>query len=221
MSAHAQPEIDQQALLQRARGGDPEAFYELVKPCERGVYAIAFSILENQSDAEDASQEAVLKAFKSIASFRGEAKFSTWLIQITINEARMKLRKQRRHLYQSLDEALSTQDGDPLPRELSDWREIPSSALEHRELREMLVRAMNSLPEIYRSVFILRDVQKLDIRETAKSLGITEASVKTRLLRARLQMREALAPGLGSAWTQPHQDIKVNSARRARQSLVQ
>lgn len=215
MSTHPQSEKNQEALLELARRGDADAFYGLVKPCERAVYTAAFSILGNPADAEDAAQDAVLKAFKNISYFRGDAKFSTWLVQITINEARMKLRKDHRHLYESLDEPLQTNEGDYMPRDFADWREIPSTSLECREVREALVKAMAALPEKYRAVFILRDVQKLDIRETARLLGITEGNVKTRLLRARLQMRDALAPGWGGGWKPANQ-----RARASRQSIA-
>src|SRR5215470_2852031 len=114
----------------------------------------------------------------------------------------MRLRKDHRHLYESLDKPHPTDEGDYIPRDFADWREIPSSTLERRELGEALLKAIAALPAKYRSVFILRDVQNLDIRETAKLLGITESNVKTRLLRARLQMRDALAPGLGGEWNQ-------------------
>jgi len=202
MFNHAQSEETQHAVVERARYGDADAFYELVKPCERSIFTAAWSILGNPADAEETAQEAVLKAFRNISCFRGEAKFSTWLVQITINEAKMKLRKERRHLYDSLDKPHQTEEGDYIPRDFADWREIPSSALERSELRDALLKAIAALPVKYRSVFILRDVQNLDIRETAKLLGITETNVKTRLLRARLQMRDALAPGLGGGWTQ-------------------
>jgi RNA polymerase sigma-70 factor (ECF subfamily) len=210
MLVPAQSENQKEAILEQARCGDAEAFYELVKPCERGIYTAALSILGNQADAEETVQDAVLKAFKNISCFRGEAKFSTWLIQITINEARMRLRKEHRHLYESLDEPLHSEEGDYIPRDFADWREIPSTALERRELRQVLAKAISALPAKYRSVFILRDVQKLDIRETAKLLGITEANVKTRLLRARLQMRDALAPGFGGGWKQGGQRLRVS-----------
>ncbi|HEX7286132.1 MAG TPA: sigma-70 family RNA polymerase sigma factor [Candidatus Angelobacter sp.] len=216
MLVSAQSENQKETTLEQARCGDAEAFYELVKPCERGIYMAALSILGNPADAEDAAQDAVLKAFKSISFFRGEAKFSTWLIQITINEARMRLRKEHRHLYESLDEPLHTNEGDYMPKDFADWREIPSTALERREIRRALAKAISALPAEYRSVFILRDVQKLDIRETAKLLGITEANVKTRLLRARLQMRDALAPGWGGEW-----NLSNPRARSPRQSKTQ
>lgn len=146
----------------------------------------------NEADAEEVAQEAVLKAFRALPRFRREAKFSTWLVQIVLNEAKMKLHKDRRHLYDSLDEGTQTEDGDYVPRDFADWREIPSDALENRELRQALTTALASLPAKYRSVLVLRDVQQLSIRETADTLGISEANVKTRLCRARLQMRDAL-----------------------------
>jgi RNA polymerase sigma-70 factor (ECF subfamily) len=197
-------------LLERVRNGEPEAFYELVRPHERGIYLAARSILNNDADAEEVVQEAILKAFKAIARFRQEAKFSTWIIQITINEARMKLRKDRRHLYDSLDEPRRGEDeGDYVPRDFADWREIPSEALETARLRQALKRALESLSPKYRQVLVLRDIEHLNIAETAKLLGITEASVKTRLLRARLMMRDALAPGFDGAWRKGQEYEKV------------
>jgi len=201
MSAARSPiEADESALIRRVCNGDKEAFYDLVKPYERSIYTAAMSVVGNPADAEEVAQEAVLKAFEHLSSFRAESKFSTWVIQITINEARMKLRKARRHLYDSIDEPQSDEEGDCIPRDFADWREIPSEALEGRELREALQRALDSLAPKYREVLILRDVQHYSIEETAKMLGITEASVKTRLLRARLQMRDALAPGIDGSW---------------------
>ena len=187
-------------LLERARQGDKEAFYNLVCPCERAVYTAAVSILNNSADAEEVAQEAVLKAFTNLAGFRGEAKFSTWLIQITINESRLKLRKDRRHLYESVDEQRADDEGEYSPKDFADWREVPSEALQRRELREALKQAIAHLPSMYREVLILRDVQQRSIQETAQILGLTEGSVKTRLLRARLQMRDALAPGIDGTW---------------------
>ena len=199
-TAKLQPEMEA-ALIERVRKGEHEAFYELVRPHERGIYLAALSVLNNDADAEEAVQEAILKAFKGIARFRGEAKFGTWLVQITINEARMKVRKDRRHLYESLEEPFRGEDeGDYVPRDFADWREIPSEALETARLRKALQRGLESLSPKYRQVLVLRDVEHLNIAETAKLLGITEAAVKTRLLRARLIMRDALAPGFDGAW---------------------
>lgn len=187
-------------LIRRVGAGDKDAFYELVRPYERAVYTSAMSILNNQADSEEVAQEAVLKAFSNLPRFRGESKFSTWLIQITINEARLKLRKDRRHLYESVDEPQSDDEGDYFPKDYADWREIPSETLQRKELRDALKRAMAALPQKYREVLVLRDIQHLSIEEAAQALGISPGNVKTRLLRARLQMRDALAPGFDGSW---------------------
>jgi RNA polymerase sigma-70 factor, ECF subfamily len=187
-------------LRQRVLRGETDLFYELIRPYERGVFFAAASILGNDADAEDVAQEAMLKAFKNLARFRQESKFSTWLIQIAINEAKMKLRKDRRHLYQSLDNGQQTDEGAYIPTDFADWREIPSDSLEQSELREALKKALKSLPEKYRTVLILRDVQQMSIGETAQILGISEENVKTRTSRARLQMRDLLAPGWEGSW---------------------
>jgi RNA polymerase sigma-70 factor (ECF subfamily) len=201
----------EQDLIRRVKDGDSDAFYQLVHPFERAVFLAALGILRNEADAEEVAQEAILKAFKSLARFRQEAKFSTWLIQITINEARMKLRKDRRHLYESLEEGQATDEGDYIPRDFADWKEIPSEALEQKQLREALTKALNSLDEKYRTVLLLRDVQQFSITETAQALGISEANVKTRLSRARLQMRDALAPGFDGTWTRGRGYEKVRA----------
>jgi RNA polymerase sigma-70 factor (ECF subfamily) len=180
--------------------GETDLFYELIRPYERGVFFSAVSILGNDADAEDAAQEAALKAYKNLARFRRESKFSTWLIQIAINEAKMRLRKDRRHLYESLDDRQQTDEGDYIPTDFADWREIPSEALEQSQLREALNQALSALPEKYRTVMILRDVQQMSIAETAKALGISEENVKTRTSRARLQMRDSLALEWAGKW---------------------
>ena len=189
------------ALIERVCQGDTEAFYSLIHPYERAIYTAAMSILNNPQDAEDVAQEAVLKAFSNLTQFRGEAKFSTWLIQITINEARLKLRKDRRHLYESVDEQGADENGEYCPRDFADWREIPSDELQRKELRNALNRAITGLPLKYSTVLLLRDFHRLTIEETAHILGITEGNVKTRLLRARLQVRDALAPGIDGNWS--------------------
>jgi RNA polymerase sigma-70 factor (ECF subfamily) len=188
-------------LVERVLSGDHAAFYILLKPYERMVYLSALSILNNEADAEEVAQEAVLKAFKNLSQFRRESKFSTWLVQITINEARMRVRKYRAGLYESIDEGAQTEEGDYLPKDYADWREIPSEALARRELRDALARALKQLPPKYREILMLRDVENLSTAEAAQILGISEASAKTRLSRARLMMRDALAPGIDGAWT--------------------
>jgi RNA polymerase sigma-70 factor, ECF subfamily len=192
-----QGNVFEQSLIRRVQAGEAEAFYELVRPYERAVFLAAVAIVKNEADAEEVAQEAMLKAFKALGRFRQESKFSTWLIQIAINEAKMKLRKDRRHLYESIEQGQQSDDGEYIPRDFTDWREIPSQALERRELRDALTKALESLPEKYRTILVLRDVNHLSITETAQVLGLSEANVKTRLSRARLQMRDALAGGFG------------------------
>jgi RNA polymerase sigma-70 factor, ECF subfamily len=189
----------EQQLIERIRGGEREAFYELIRPYERRVYAAAFAILQNEADADDAAQEALLKAFKHIRQFRAEARFSTWLIQITVNEARMRRRKEHAEIMEPI--AAKDEEGEYTPRDFADWREIPSEALERKEVREKLAEALGSLAQIYREVFVLRDMERWSVQETAEVLGISRASVKTRLLRARLMLRDLLAPGLGGPWS--------------------
>ncbi|HEX8878948.1 MAG TPA: sigma-70 family RNA polymerase sigma factor [Candidatus Acidoferrum sp.] len=210
-SAHTPlPEIDskvarERELIERVLAGEKDLFYELIRPYERGVFLAAASILRNDADAEDAAQEAFLKAYRNLARFRQESKFSTWLIQIAINDARMRLRKDRRHLYEAIDAGEETSEDGYIPTDFADWREIPSEALEQSELREALKKALNSLPAKYRTVLILRDVQQMSIAETAKALGISKENVKTRTSRARLQMRDRLALGWSGAWAQKAQ----------------
>jgi RNA polymerase sigma-70 factor (ECF subfamily) len=186
-------------LIRRIRSGERELFYQLVQPYERSVYFAAFSILQNEADAEEVSQETMLKALRAIDGFRGDSKFSTWLVAISVNEARMRQRKARQAAFDSIDAKEQNEDGEYAPRLLTDWREIPSEALERKELREEIVRALASIPADFREVCVLRDIRHLSTTETAQILGISEALVKTRLLRARLRLRDWLAPKIGSA----------------------
>ena len=191
---------DEAQLIERVRDGEHELFYELIRPYERRVYAATFSILRNPANAEDAAQEAFLKALKHIRQFRSEAKFSTWLIQIAVNEARMRRRKENADRTEPIANEAAEEE-NYTPRDFADWREIPSEVLERKEVREKLTGALASLWQIYREVFVLRDIEQLSIEETSKALGISTASVKTRLLRARLMLRDLLAPGLGGGWS--------------------
>lgn len=197
-------------LIKRVCGGEREAFYELIRPYERMIYATAISISKNPADAEEIAQEAVLKAFSNLASFRGEAKFSTWLVQITYNEAKMRLRKAHSHLYESIDDQQQSEEGDFWPRDYADWRPISSELLEQNEVRQAVQNALNSLRPIHREVLVLRDVQQLTIKETSTILGIPETSVKTRLHRARLLLRDILAPGFDGYWVkgQPYRKVR-------------
>ena len=189
----------EQDLLRRVQSGEKQYFYELVKPYERRVYTAAFAILRNEADAEDAVQEAMLKALTHIHQFRAEARFSTWLTQITVNEALMRRRRAHSEIMEPIGER-QDEEGNYTPRDFADWREIPSEALERKEIRQKLTDAVAALAQKYREVFVLRDVQHLSIEETAEALGISRASVKTRLLRARLMLRDLLAPGRNGSW---------------------
>ena len=189
----------EQDLIARVQHGQNDLFYELVRPYERRVFAAALAILRNESDAEDVAQEAMLKALANIRQFRAEAKFSTWLIQITVNEALMRRRRERGGMMEPIDDRRDD-DGEYTPRDFADWREIPSEALERKEVRQKLAQALASLDRKYREVFVLRDMEQLNIQETAEALGISVASVKTRLLRARLMLRDLLAAGWEQGW---------------------
>jgi RNA polymerase sigma-70 factor, ECF subfamily len=183
-------------MISRILAGERDLFYDLIKPCERAVFLTAYSVLKSEADAEEVAQEAALKAYKALGSFRGEAKFSTWLVKITLNEARMKLRRSRSEPEVSLEDFVDNGDSDYTPAVLTDWREIPSESLERKELRETLRRAVNGLPEKYREVLILRDCRDMSIEETAQLLSISIGMVKTRLFRARLMMQKIVAPEL-------------------------
>jgi RNA polymerase sigma-70 factor, ECF subfamily len=189
----------EQALIAQVQRGQNELFYELVRPYERRVYAAALAILRNESDAEDVAQDAMLKALAHIGQFRAEARFSTWLIQITVNEALMRRRRERTAMTEAIDDRRDD-EGEYTPRDFADWREIPSEALERKEVRQKLAEALASLDRKYREVFVLRDMEQLNIQETAEALGISVASVKTRLLRARLMLRDLLAGGWNEGW---------------------
>ncbi len=189
----------EQDLIARVQRGEHELFYELVRPYERRVYAAALAILRNESDAEDVAQEAMLKALAHIRQFRAEARFSTWLIQITVNEALMRRRRERKGMVEGIDDHRDD-EGEYTPRDFADWREIPSEALERKEVRLKLAEALASLDRKYREVFVLRDMEQLNIQETAEALGISVAAVKTRLLRARLMLRDLLAGGWEQGW---------------------
>ena len=188
-------ENNEMGLVHQACRGDREAYWRLVQPHLRAVLSIARTILMNSAEAEEVAQEAVLRARSNIQGFRGQVKFSTWLIQITINEARNRLRQDRRQeLSQELDERQTDNGNAYVPKDFTEWREIPSAALERKGVRDALQQALAALPQDRREVFTLRDVANLSIDEIAQVLGLTVRNVKTRLLAARLQMRDAVAP---------------------------
>ncbi len=191
------PVIDETRMIASILAGNTEQYHVLIRPYERSVYKMALSFMKNEADAEDVAQEAFLKAFRHLARFRGQAKFSTWLISITLNEARGRLRHQSQMRLESLD-ATPEEGGHVAPAMLRDWREVPSEALERKEIREMLRAAVENLSPIYREVLVLRDVEEFSIDETAKALELTTAAVKVRLHRARIMLQKTLAPQLKS-----------------------
>ena len=184
------------ALIAKVLSGQREAFMALVRPYQRTVYATALSLLGNNEDAEDIVQNALLKALSRLSQFRRESMFGTWLVQITINEVRMRRRRDRRLEMVSLG-FTPEDEKNYVPKDFQDWREIPSEALERTEIREMLLKALGSIAQHYREAFVLRDIQELSIAQTATILGISRGAVKTRLHRARLMLRDILAPGFG------------------------
>jgi RNA polymerase sigma-70 factor (ECF subfamily) len=175
--------------------GEIQVYHELIRPYERSVYVMALSYMKNKADAEDVAQEAFVRAFRKLSTFRAESKFSTWLISITINEARTRLRRQALVRMEPLDQ-LPDEDKCISPALLRDWREIPSETVEREEVRNLIQRAVEQLPDIYRQVFLLRDVEELTISETAEALNISIPSVKVRLHRARIMLQKQLAPQL-------------------------
>ena len=178
-------------LVDRARNGDAAAFTELVNRYERNIYRLARHITQNDEDAEDVLQEAFLKAFANLKQFQGQSKFYTWLVRIAVNESLMKLRRRKADKIVSLDERLETED-DSVPREIADWSENPEQQYSRSEMQGFLTRAIDSLSPGFRTVFLLRDVEELSTEETASALNLSIPAVKSRLLRARLQLREKL-----------------------------
>jgi RNA polymerase sigma-70 factor (ECF subfamily) len=176
--------------------GETHLYHDLIRPYERSVFFMALSMMKNEADAEDVAQETFLKAFRKLSDFRAEAKFSTWLISIALNEARGRLRRTAIVRMESLEQ--SVEEGSVSPALLRDWREVPSEALERAEVRDLLQRAIGKLPDAFREVFLLRDVEGLDGAATAAALGISVANVKVRLHRARTLLQKSIAPQLKS-----------------------
>jgi len=188
--------ISEAELIARMVAGERDLFHELIRPYERMVYLTVFSIVRNETEAEDGAQEAVINAYRHLSSFRAEAKFSTWLTTIAINEGRKRLRKAKGAAEDSIEAETDEKEGDYTPAPLTDWREIPLEVLERKELREALRKAVAELPAIYRQVFTLRDLEELNIEETAQALGVNPGTVKVRLHRARIILQKKLVPFL-------------------------
>ncbi len=182
-------------LIARILQGETYLFHDLIRPCERAAYLTALSLVKNEADAEDVAQEAIIKAYRALASFRGAAKFSTWLLSIVLNEARGRLRRTNRLAVESLD-SRGEDEQDLTPFVIADWREIPSEVLERRELAKRIEDAIQNLAPTYREVFLLRDKEELSIEEIAQIAGVSPGLVKVRLFRARMVLQRQLAPYL-------------------------
>ena len=183
--------FDETALVDRAKAGDGAAFSELVKQYDRRVFRMAKQITQNEEDAEDVLQETFLKAYSHLDDFQGNSRFYTWLVRIAVNEALMKLRRRRSDKTVPLDEPIDTGE-DEMVREVAVWDENPEQKYSREELAQILDQAVQSLKPAYRTVFVLRDIEELSIEETAEALNLSISAVKSRLLRARLQLREKL-----------------------------
>jgi len=187
----SQAGFDEAPFVAQARKGDDRAFAELVKRYEAKIFRLAQHITQNREDAEDVLQETFLRAYEHLDQFQGNSKFYTWIVRIAVNQALMKLRRRRTDKSVSLDETIDTGE-DTVTREIAAWDEDPEQRFSREELGEILDSAIQTLAPTYRSVFLLRDVDDLSTEETAEALGLSVPAVKSRLLRARLQLREKL-----------------------------
>jgi RNA polymerase sigma-70 factor (ECF subfamily) len=183
---------DEGALVTAAKAGDLSAFDELVNRYERRIFRLTMNITQNREDAEDAAQDAFLKAYQHLEGFQGGSRFYTWLVRIAVNEALMRLRRRKPNVV-SLDEPAET-DEDLIPRQVEDWSPTPEQRYARTELNSILSTSIGALDPIFRTVFLLRDVEGLSTEETAEALGVSTPAVKSRLLRARLKLRDKLDP---------------------------
>ncbi len=189
--ASAVAKDDEGFLVAAAKAGDVAAFEELVSRYERKIFRLAQNLTQNREDAEDVMQDAFLKSFKHLGEFQGDSRFYTWLVRIAVNEALMKLRKRRPNQV-SLDAPVESED-NLLPREIEDWGPSPEKRYVQTELQEILSRVIGQLDPAFRIVFVLRDIEELSTEETAQLLGLSVPAVKSRLLRARLKLRQKLS----------------------------
>jgi RNA polymerase sigma-70 factor (ECF subfamily) len=191
MAVTSQPTLDEAALVEQSRQGDTEAYGQLVRRYQNKIFRLAQHITQNREDAEDVLQETFLKAYEHLDQFQGNSKFYTWVVRIAVNQALMKLRRRKNDKSVSLDETIDTGE-DTIVREIAAWDEDPEQRLSREEIGGILDTAVQSLEAPYRSVFVLRDIEELSTEETAEALGLSVPAVKSRLLRARLQLREKL-----------------------------
>ncbi|HTM48536.1 MAG TPA: sigma-70 family RNA polymerase sigma factor [Bryobacteraceae bacterium] len=183
--------FDEASLVAQARSGDTGAFNELTERYQRNIFRLAQNITQNREDAEDVLQETFLKAYEHLPDFHGDSKFYTWVVRIAVNEALMKLRKRKWDKTVWLDEPVQTGE-DTVAREIAVWEDNPEQRYSKEELHEILDKAVNGLAPPYRTVFVLRDMEGLSTEETAEALELSVPAVKSRLLRARLQLRDKL-----------------------------
>lgn len=181
---------DEPILVAAAKAGDESAFETLVGRYERKIFRLTQNITQNREDAEDAMQEAFLKAYEHLGDFEGNSRFYTWLVRIAVNQALMKLRRRRNNVV-SLDEEIDTGE-DMMPRDVEDWGPSPMDRYEQTELSGILNQVIGELDPPFRIVFQLRDIEQLSTEETAEALGLSVPAVKSRLLRARLKLRQRL-----------------------------
>jgi RNA polymerase sigma-70 factor, ECF subfamily len=191
MAVTSQAGIDESVLLAQSREGDTHAFAELGRRYEGKIFRLAQHITQNREDAEDVLQETFMKAYEHLDQFKGDSKFYTWIVRIAVNQALMKLRRRKTDRSVSLDEQIDTGE-DTVVREIAAWGENPEEHFSREELGKVLDTAIQSLEPPYRSVFVLRDIEDMSTEETAEALGLSIPAVKSRLLRARLQLREKL-----------------------------
>jgi RNA polymerase sigma-70 factor, ECF subfamily len=183
-------DADEQKLITDAQNGSAPAFEQLVERYERKVFRLAQTITRNHEDAEDVVQNAFVQAYKHLSRFRGDSRFYTWLVRITVNEGLMKVRR-RRPSEVSIDDSIDTEEST-LPRQLEDWSPTPEQRYSELELRSILTTTIGKLAPAYRIVFQLRDVEGLSTEETAQLLELSMPAVKTRLRRARMTLRNSL-----------------------------
>jgi RNA polymerase sigma-70 factor, ECF subfamily len=186
----------EQECIRRILAGEKQLFHDLIRPCERAIYVMLVGMLGSEAEAEDAAQETAIKAYLHLKDFRGDARFRTWVLSIARNERLGRLRRMGSRKEESLDEEAEDRSGDFTPAILTSWSEVPLEALEREELAGLLREAIRGLPEIYRNVVILRDIEEMEGREAAAVLGISEGAMKVRLHRARALLQKALAPRL-------------------------
>ena len=197
MTKAPDPEFEADCI-RRILAGEKQLFHQLIKPCEHAIFFLLLSILHNEADAEDAAQETFIKAYRNLHLFRGDSQFKTWVLSIARNEGLGRLRKTGRLREDSLDALTDDGAGDFTPAVLTSWREVPLAALEKQELSGLIREAIDGLPDIYRNIVLLRDIEEMDVCQTAAALGITEGAVKVRLHRARALLQRKLAHKLKS-----------------------